>query len=82
MSDYDKPWVFTMGVIVLVMLVVAACAGCTGASSRADAPKSRWWQIEAPRPDLECWETQLTRGYRKPGQRHVECWPTATIGGE
>lgn len=81
MSAYDKPWVFTIGVTFLAMLAGAAYAGCTGASSKADAPKSRWWQIEAPRPDLECWETWLSRSRHGPGQLHVECWPKATNGG-
>lgn len=77
MSDDAKPWIFAFVVASLMALVVAACAGCSAGTSSAEAPKSRWWQIEAPRPDLECWETRLSLGTREPGQRHIECWPKA-----
>jgi len=75
MRDADKPWIFSIVCASLVALVVASFAGCSAGTSSAEAPKSRWWKIEAPRDDLECWETQLARGYREGGQYHVECWP-------
>lgn len=77
--DEAKLWIFAGMFIALVTLTVVAYDGWAGASSERAAPESRWRQIEAPRPDLECWETLMSQGT---GQRHVECWPTATIGGE
>jgi hypothetical protein len=77
MSDESKMAIWACGVCSLWVLVMIACAGCSAGTSSSEAPKSRWWQIEAPRDDLECWETQLARGYHEGGQYHVECWPKA-----
>lgn len=77
MYDESKMAFWACVVCSLWVLVMIASAGCSAGTRSAEAPKSRWWKIDAPRDDLECWETQLTRGYREPGQHHIECWPKA-----
>lgn len=66
MSDNAKPWIFAAMVSLLVGLLMAACAG----GSASGGSPSRWTPIEAPRGDLECWQT-----YMGSGVSHVECWP-------
>lgn len=61
--------------LAMVAAFVVSCSSGASAPEASEAPESRWVPIEAPRADLECWETLLSWGNREPGQRHIECWP-------
>jgi len=53
------------GAAAVLILSAAACSPLASGGSG-----SRWTPIEAPRGDLECWQTLVGST-----QWHVECWP-------
>mgnify|MGYP003637669995 CR=1 FL=1 len=50
-------------------VLILSAAACSPLASGGSG--SRWTPIEAPRGDLECWQTRLNGG----AMWHVECWP-------
>lgn len=59
--------------LAFLTLIVSAVAF---SQSEPTAIRSRWMPIEAPRGDLECWQTG------RPGHDYlIECWPKAKAVG-